>query len=65
MQYNIEKVYGNPISRTGHFGVKYRDINMVKCPFDYVLLQMVLSHVKPDLVIEIGTHEGGTNLLTI
>ena len=43
----------------GHFRVTYRGIKAVKCPFDYVIYQMILSEVKPDLVIEVGTNVGG------
>ncbi len=46
----------------GHFNVKYRGVPALKCPFDYVLYQMILSELTPDLVIEIGTSEGGTAL---
>jgi len=46
----------------GHFNVTYRGISMIRCPFDYVLYQMMLFEVKPDLVIEIGTNNGGTTL---
>ncbi len=43
----------------GHFRVTYRGVSAIRCPFDYVLYQMILSEVKPDLVIEIGTNRGG------
>lgn len=46
----------------GHFAVKYRGIEMVRCPFDYVMYQMIVSEIKPDLIIEIGTNVGGTTL---
>lgn len=46
----------------GHHNVKYRGIKMIKNPFDYVLYQMILNEVKPDLVIEIGTNHGGSAL---
>lgn len=46
----------------GHFKVTYRGIPTLKCPFDYVMYQMILSELKPDLVIEIGTNVGGTSL---
>lgn len=46
----------------GHFKVTYRGVPALKCPFDYVLYQMVVCELKPDLVIEIGTSEGGTAL---
>jgi cephalosporin hydroxylase len=62
MKYNIENIYGNPIFETGHFGVKYKGVKTVKCPFDYTLLQMIIWDVKPDLIIEIGTAFGGSAL---
>jgi len=32
----------------GHFNVKYRGISAIKCPFDYVMYQMIISELKPD-----------------
>ena len=55
VDFNFKSVYGDPQMRTGHFGVHYREIPCVKCPFDYVLYQMLIMSVKPDLIIEIGT----------
>ena len=46
----------------GHFNVTYRGIPAVKSPFDYVLYQMILWEVRPDIVIEIGTYKGGSSL---
>lgn len=46
----------------GHFHVTYRGISAIKCPFDYVMYQMIISDLKPDLVIEIGTNYGGGTL---
>jgi cephalosporin hydroxylase len=43
----------------GHHEVTYRGVKAIRCPFDYVIYQMILSEVKPDLVIEIGTNIGG------
>lgn len=43
----------------GHLRVKYRGITAYRSPFDYVIYQMLLHKIRPDLVIEIGTHEGG------
>jgi cephalosporin hydroxylase len=43
----------------GHLRVTYRGIPALKCPFDYVLYQMLFMSLKPDLVIEIGTFMGG------
>jgi cephalosporin hydroxylase len=43
----------------GHLKVTYRGIPALKCPFDYVLYQMLFMRLQPDLIIEIGTFEGG------
>ena len=43
----------------GHHQVTYKGIKAIRCPFDYVIYQMILNEVKPDLVIEIGTNIGG------
>lgn len=60
IDFNLSTIIGNHgYPRTGHFGVTYRGVNFIKCPFDYVVYQMILEEIKPDLVIEIGTHEGG------
>jgi cephalosporin hydroxylase len=62
ISFNLDSVYGSPLTRTGHFGIHYRQIPCVKCPFDYVLYQMIIMSVKPDLIIEIGTYKGGSAL---
>jgi cephalosporin hydroxylase len=46
----------------GHHNVTYRGVKAIRCPFDYVLYQMVISKVKPDLIIEVGTNAGGGSL---
>lgn len=46
----------------GHHKVTYRGVKAIRCPFDYVLYQMVILNVKPDLIIEIGTNAGGGSL---
>lgn len=46
----------------GHFKVTYKGIPAVKCPFDYVLYQMIIWEVKPDIILEIGTYKGGSTL---
>ncbi len=51
--FNVRTIY------TGHQKTTYRGIKAIRCPFDYVLYQMIISELKPDLVIEIGTHSGG------
>lgn len=43
----------------GHHQVSYRGVKAIRCPFDYVIYQMIISEVKPDLIIEIGTRIGG------
>ncbi|SHG30237.1 Cephalosporin hydroxylase [Flavobacterium fluvii] len=43
----------------GHHNVTYKGIKAIRCPFDYVIYQMIICELKPDLVIEIGTNIGG------
>jgi cephalosporin hydroxylase len=43
----------------GHHKVTYRGIEAIRCPFDYVIYQMIISELKPDLIIEVGTNKGG------
>lgn len=43
----------------GHHQVTYKGIKAIRCPFDYVIYQMIIGEVRPDLIIEIGSHEGG------
>ena len=53
LYFNLDSVYN------GHFFVKYKGVEYLKCPFDYVLYQMMIIRIKPDLIIEIGTYKGG------
>ncbi|WP_369753174.1 CmcI family methyltransferase [Flavobacterium sp. WC2409] len=46
----------------GHHKVTYKGIKAIRCPFDYLIYQMIIYEVKPDLVIEIGTNIGGGSL---
>jgi cephalosporin hydroxylase len=46
----------------GHHLVTYKGVIAKKCPFDYVLYQMLITEIKPDLIIEIGTNKGGSAL---
>lgn len=46
----------------GHHKVQYRGIKLIKDPFDYLLYQMIINEVKPDLIIEIGTNHGASAL---
>lgn len=43
----------------GHHQVTYKGVKAIRCPFDYVMYQMIITDLKPDLVIEIGTNMGG------
>lgn len=43
----------------GHHKVTYKGVKAIRCPFDYVIYQMIIGEVRPDLIIEIGSHEGG------
>lgn len=53
VNFDIESVF------TGHHNVEYRGVNYIKNPFDYVMYQMIINEVKPDLIIEVGTRFGG------
>ena len=46
----------------GVFKSSYRGVPIQKFPFDYVIYQMIINEVKPDLIIEIGTMYGGSAL---
>lgn len=46
----------------GHHNITYRGVPAIKAPFDYVLYQMLIFKIKPDLIIEIGTNKGGAAL---
>jgi len=46
----------------GHLKVTYRGVPAIKCPFDYLIYQMLIWELKPDLIIEIGTNKGGSAL---
>lgn len=55
-----EKVRFSSMSiHAGHSRTTYRGIAASRCPFDYVIYQMIISELRPDLVIEIGTATGG------
>lgn len=47
---------------TGITRVLYRGVATQKFPFDYVMYQMIIQEVQPDLIIEIGTMHGGSAL---
>lgn len=56
LELNLQKIVD------GHHKVTYRGIKMIKNPFDYLLYQMIINEVKPDLIVEIGTNHGGASL---
>lgn len=43
----------------GHHLMTYRGVKAIRCPFDYVIYQMIICDLKPELVIEVGTNIGG------
>jgi cephalosporin hydroxylase len=53
VNFSIDSLY------KGHLKVTYNGVKAIRCPFDYVIYQMILFEVKPDLIIEIGTNKGG------
>jgi len=53
---DLKKVF-NGIGRS-----LYRGVTIQKFPFDYVMYQMIIHEVRPDLIIEIGTMHGGSAL---
>ena len=46
--------------RTAHTAAGY---TMMQDPFDMLAIQMILFELKPDLIIETGTANGGSALL--
>lgn len=56
VSFNSQSIY------FGHQKITYKGIQSIRCPFDYVMFQMIISEVKPDLIIEIGTNQGGSAL---
>ncbi|MGV8947241.1 MAG: CmcI family methyltransferase [Lutibacter sp.] len=66
MMFNIKRTPKDEIVKVsiksidkGHHQVTYKGIKAIRCPFDYLIYQMIIFEVKPDLVIEIGTRIGG------
>ena len=48
--------------QNGLVKIQYKGVPCYKFPFDYVLYQMIIHDVRPDLIIEIGTLHGGSAL---
>lgn len=45
-----------------HFKQKYKNLNMLKNPFDLVVYEEIIQEIKPNVVIEIGNAFGGFTL---
>ena len=45
------------VSKTTYFGIE-----TLKCPFDFWVYREIIFEQKPDIIIEIGTHYGGSTL---
>jgi len=45
---------------TGHLKITYKGVPCIKCPNDYVMYQMIINEIKPDMIIEIGANMGGS-----
>lgn len=56
VKFNLKTIYN------GHYNVTYRGVEMLHNPFDYLLYQMLIFEVQPDLIIEIGTNKGASAL---
>jgi len=46
----------------GAMNTRYRGVPMLKNPFDLALYAMLLERARPETLIEIGTHAGGSAL---
>lgn len=42
-----------------HFNQRYRGIKMIKNPFDLVVYEEILWDVRPSVIVEIGSQQGG------
>jgi cephalosporin hydroxylase len=64
--FNVKGAYDGPFSLKGtyegHYNITYQGIPCLKCPNDYVIYQMIINEVQPDLIVEIGTNNGGSAL---
>jgi cephalosporin hydroxylase len=45
-----------------HFNQKYRGIQMIKNPFDMIIYEELMFEIRPSIIIEIGTSQGGFSL---
>lgn len=58
--YSDEVEFGLKPIEIGTQKTYYKNIKTARCPFDYVMYQMIIFELQPDLIIEIGTSEGGS-----
>jgi cephalosporin hydroxylase len=56
MLFKLKNIY------KAHHKITYKGVSAIKCPFDYVMYQMIIFETKPDIIIEIGTNKGGSTL---
>ncbi len=52
--FNLEGMYN------GHLKITYKGVPCIKCPTDYVIYQMLINEIRPDMIIEIGANRGGS-----
>jgi cephalosporin hydroxylase len=48
--------------QSGTFRMRYRNLPLIKSPFDMALYLLLIQKLKPRTVIEIGTYKGGSAL---
>ena len=53
---------GLPGDRPIFFKTRWRDVECLKCPLDLWIYQEIITEFLPDLLVETGTHEGGSAL---
>jgi cephalosporin hydroxylase len=62
MGYKRKVEFKLPKILEGHFNVEYNNISTLKNPFDYVIYQMMIARIRPEMIVEIGTNQGGSAL---
>ncbi|MDP4001788.1 MAG: CmcI family methyltransferase [bacterium] len=62
---NFHKLYYGPGDASGDMpwqNTRWMGIKLFKCPLDLWVYQEILFEVKPDLIVECGTADGGSTL---
>lgn len=57
LYYDVGEAEGGTWKRTTYFGIE-----TWKCPFDIWVYQELLHEIRPELIVETGTHRGGSAL---